>query len=77
MINLLYECDYHDIGDKITLKLKDGGEKTFEVMALVKIVSTFDLGMSEATGYKAYIPSNEFTSFIKKTSNNDSTNIYG
>ncbi|GCD13216.1 FtsX-like permease family protein [Clostridium tagluense] len=66
LINQKYECNYYDIGDKITLNLKDGGEKTFEVMALVEIVSTFDLKIYTPSGYNAYIPSKEFTSFIKK-----------
>ncbi|MFT5871523.1 MAG: putative ABC transport system permease protein [Clostridium sp.] len=66
LINQSFGCDYYEVGDKITLNLKNGGKKTFEVMALVEIVRTFDLKIYTPTGYKAYIPSKEFTSFIKK-----------
>ncbi|MGF7056791.1 ABC transporter permease [Brassicibacter mesophilus] len=66
LISQSYGCDYYDVGDKITLNLENGEEKTFEVMALVKVVYTFDVGWYYPTEYRAYIPSSVFTSFVEK-----------
>lgn len=55
-----YGCNYYDIGDKVTLLSSDNNEKTFEVMAIVDNIETFDINSYTPSGYKAYIKLADF-----------------
>ncbi|WP_066494805.1 ABC transporter permease [Abyssisolibacter fermentans] len=65
LINHYAGCDYYKVGDKLTLQLKDGTEKEFEVMALIDVIKTLHNGRFVPTGYKAFTSSKVFKDIVK------------
>jgi putative ABC transport system permease protein len=64
--DIRWESSKYSIGDKVTLKLEDGSEKNYEVMAKAVIKKTFHVRSYIGGADTMYLPAEAFTKIVKE-----------